>query len=225
MSKRVADAVGGLTIRRPWPLLGLVVVALTLTTCSLIPPRRSEPVVKIGLVAPFEGRYREVGYDVIYSARLAIREANQASGPGQTKVLLTAVDDFGDPEIARQSAEAMTIDPDVMAVIGHWRPQTTAAARPIYQSAGLAFVEAGQGDFGPTDPSDLAAGFLRAYEDVTPFDETAGPYAGSAYDGLRLILAAMEEIEAGGGAIDRASVSKMLESFSFVGITGTVRNK
>jgi hypothetical protein len=225
MLKPAADDIAGRVKRLRLPLLGLVAAALLLTACDSLWPKRGDPVVKIGLVAPFEGRYRDVGYDVIYSARLAIREANQASQAGQTKVLLTAVDDFGDPEIARESASAMTIDPQVMAVIGHWLPETTAAARPVYQAAGLAFIEAGEGDFGATDPATLAAGFLSAYEDVTPFDETAGPFAGSAYDGVRLILAAIKEIEAGGGAINRASVSKELESFSFAGITGTVRDK
>lgn len=33
-----------------------------------------DPVVKIGLVAPFEGRHRAIGYDAIYSARLAVRD-------------------------------------------------------------------------------------------------------------------------------------------------------
>lgn len=222
MWKRAAEVVAVMLQTWPLRLLGLILVGLILTACDLM-PQRSDPVVKIGLVAPFEGRYRDLGYDVIYSARLAIREANLASGPGQTKTLLVAVDDFGDPEIARESAKAMTLDPDVMAVIGHWLPGTTAAARPVYEASGLAFIEAGQGFFGATDPASLDAGFLRAYEDITPFDETAGPYAGSAYDGVRLILAAMAAIEAGGDAIDRASVNDKLETFSFEGLTGTVR--
>jgi len=43
-----------------------------LTACSA----STQPVVKIGLVAPFEGRYRPIGYEAIYAARLAIREIN-----------------------------------------------------------------------------------------------------------------------------------------------------
>jgi ABC-type branched-subunit amino acid transport system substrate-binding protein len=200
-------------------------VMMLLTACDLAPVRPSGQVVKIGLVAPFEGRYREVGYDVIYSARLAIREANQASETGQMKALLVAVDDFGDPEMARESAEAMAIDPEIMAVIGHWLPETTTAARPIYEAAGLALVEIGQGDLGPVDPTSLPSAFLGAYEDVTPFDDTAGPFAGTAYDGVWLILAAMEEIEAGGEAIDRINVREKLATFSFEGITGRVRSR
>lgn len=203
-------------------LVGLALVMAALSSCGLT-DSRSDTVVKIGLVAPFEGRYREVGYDVIYSARLAVREANQASGPGRVKILLVAVDDFGDPEMARESAEAMVIDPDVVAVIGHWLPETTAAAAPIYASEGLAFVSAGEGDLGPTDPAQLNESFLKAYEDVTPFDESAGPYAGSAYDGMGLILTALAQIEQSGDMIDRSRVRETLSRTSYEGITGTVR--
>ena len=40
----------------------------------------TRPVIKIGLVAPFEGRYREIGEEIIYAVRLAVREANKAGG-------------------------------------------------------------------------------------------------------------------------------------------------
>ena len=57
--------------RPPAPRGVLVVLILVLLTgCLQTPPH----VVKIGLVAPFEGRYREIGYDVIPAARLAVRE-------------------------------------------------------------------------------------------------------------------------------------------------------
>lgn len=221
-------AVRAMAVESDWRLrllTSMTLVMLALSACDGSFPQRSDPVVKIGLVAPFQGRHREMGYDVIYSARLAIREANQATEGGRTKALLVAVDDFGDPEIARESAEAMIIDPEVMAVIGHWLPETTAAARPVYEAAGLALVEAGQGTFGATNPASLDDVFLSAYEEVTPFDETAGPYAGSAYDGVRFILAAIAEIEANGGDINRASVTQKLETFRFEGITGSVEKE
>ncbi len=53
---------------------------LLLTGCQF--PGTVRPTVKIGLVAPFEGRYRYVGYDVIYAVRLALHEANAAGGVG-----------------------------------------------------------------------------------------------------------------------------------------------
>src|SRR5919108_607445 len=75
-------------------------VAFVLTAC--VPVTR--PVVKIGLVAPFEGRYREVGYEVIYAVRLAVREANAGGGVAGYSVELTALDDGGDSALAAHQA-------------------------------------------------------------------------------------------------------------------------
>ena len=61
-----------------------------------------QPVVKVGLVGPFEGANRAVGYDVIYSARLAVREINEAGGIGGYRVALVALDDSGDPQLAQE---------------------------------------------------------------------------------------------------------------------------
>jgi ABC-type branched-subunit amino acid transport system substrate-binding protein len=90
------------------------------------------PVVKIGLVAPFEGRYRAIGYEAIYAARLAIREINAAGGVQGVRVELLALDDGGDPLAAIEQARKLAIDPQVVAVLGHFRPDTTSAAIDTY---------------------------------------------------------------------------------------------
>ena len=203
-------------------LLLLVSLLLPLSGCRGDEPLRVDPVVKIGLVAPFEGRNRDVGYDVIYSARLAIRQENERRGPGQVRLALVALDDFGDPTMARESAEAAAIDPGIVAIIGHWLPETTAAAKPVYEAAGLPFVAAGDGPLGMIDPAGLEPRFLQAYANVTPFDEVAGPYAGTAYDGVNLIIAALTEVENSGRDIERVTIGEALESLSYAGITGTV---
>lgn len=95
------------------------------------------PTVKIGLVAPFEGRYRYVGYDVIYAVRLALREANEAGGVEGYYVELVAYDDGADPAMAAQQARKLDVDPDVVAALGHFREETTAAASSTYADAGL----------------------------------------------------------------------------------------
>ena len=84
--------------------------------------------VKVGLVAPFEGRHRAIGYDALYSARLAVRELNAAGGIDGTRVALVALDDSGNPEFAAATADSLIVDPNVVAVVGHWLPETTAAA-------------------------------------------------------------------------------------------------
>jgi branched-chain amino acid transport system substrate-binding protein len=101
------------------------------------------PTVKIGLVAPFEGRYRYVGYDVVYAVRLALREANAAGGVGGYSVELVAYDDGADPAMAVQQARKLAVDPEVVAVIGHFREETTAAAWSTYAEAGLPLVAPG----------------------------------------------------------------------------------
>src|SRR5437773_8430394 len=57
---------------------GWLLASALLLLPACVPVTR--PIVKIGLVAPFEGRYRDVGYEVIYAVRLAVREANASGG-------------------------------------------------------------------------------------------------------------------------------------------------
>lgn len=181
-----------------------------------------DPVVKIGLVAPFEGQYREVGYDVIYSARLAVREINRAGGIGGYRLALVALDDGGSTELAAETAASLAIDPAVITVVGHWRPETTAAAAPIYARSGLPFIATGIEPFTSADPAALPATFHQAYEDVTPFDETAGPYAAPAYDAFQLLFHALEEAKESNGQINRRTVAMALSGLEYTGLTGTV---
>ncbi len=67
----------------------------------------TQPVVKIGLVAPFEGRYRPIGYEAIYAARLAIREINARGGINGHRIELVALDDRGEPEKAIDGGAAV----------------------------------------------------------------------------------------------------------------------
>jgi branched-chain amino acid transport system substrate-binding protein len=189
---------------------------LFLTSCHSV-----TPVVKIGLVGPFEGRYREVGYDVIYSARLAVREINQAGGIDDYRVALVALDDGGDKELARETAESLTLDPAVIVVVGHWLTQTTAVAAPIYAQADLPFIQMGSEPFTTFNPANLPPDFKAAYETVTPFDEQAGPYAGSTYDAFNLLWLALAHA-AENGPITRQSVTNSLNSLQYEGLTGKV---
>lgn len=172
------------------------------------------PVVKVGLVAPFEGRDRAVGYDVLYSARLAVREINAAGGIDGTRVALVALDDGGRAEFAAQTAESLLIDPNVVAVVGHWLPETTAVARPLYVDGGLAFLAGGAAPFAASDPAALPATFVDAYTAVTPFAELPGTYAGAAYEAFNVLWALMAEAEGQSGRIDRASVQAVFDGGS-----------
>ena len=113
--------------------LCLAIWALGLSGCFPV----TRPVIKIGLVAPFEGRYRDVGYEVIYAVRLAVREANAGGGVAGYSIELLALDDSGDPAMAVTQAQKIAIDPQVVGVIGDWLDETTTAAASTYAAAGL----------------------------------------------------------------------------------------
>jgi ABC-type branched-subunit amino acid transport system substrate-binding protein len=112
-----------------------LIMAALLAMWGCMPVTR--PVVKIGLVAPFEGRYRDVGYEVVYAVRLAVREANAGGGVAGYTIELTALDDSGDPGQAAEQALKMAADPAILGVIGHWLDRTTYGAGPVYAAEGL----------------------------------------------------------------------------------------
>ncbi|MBI5666506.1 MAG: hypothetical protein HZC41_00740 [Chloroflexi bacterium] len=66
---------------------------------------------RIALLAPFEGRYREVGYNALYAAKLAFQEWPE------TPVELLAVDDGGTVDSAIDRARALAQDPLVKAAV------------------------------------------------------------------------------------------------------------
>jgi len=127
--------------RSPWRLTAvwLLLAALLLPACKPV----ARPVIKLGLVAPFEGRYRDVGYEVIYAVRLAVREANAAGGVAGFGIELTALDDSGDPASAAEQARKLGTDPQIAGVIGDWLDATTLNAAPLYAAEGLPFLATG----------------------------------------------------------------------------------
>jgi len=94
--------------------------------------------IKIGLVAPFEGLHRPLGYEALFAAKLALQERNVSGGVNGYQVELVALNDFDDPTEARIQARALVADPEVLGVVGHLSSEATLAAMPVYQGANLA---------------------------------------------------------------------------------------
>lgn len=117
-------------------IVALCIVPLFIASCS--PSTR--PTVKIGVVAPFVGRYREVGEEIIAAVRFAVREANEAGGIHGYSVELMAYDDEGDPTLAAEQARKLATDPQVVAVLGDWLDATTVAAAPVYAASQIPFL-------------------------------------------------------------------------------------
>ena len=94
-------------------------------------PGDAAPVVKIGVIAPFEGAGRPLGYAVLPAIKAAVTEANASGKLGRYQVLVVAFnDDLHGPTAAAQ-AKALALDPEVLAVVGPWSVETVAAAEPI----------------------------------------------------------------------------------------------
>lgn len=86
----------------------LPVLILLLAGCAGSHPATP---VRIALLAPFEGRYREIGYNALYAARLAVADK------GDVNIELLAVDDGGTAASAANRARALALDPLVKVVI------------------------------------------------------------------------------------------------------------
>ncbi|VAW31511.1 hypothetical protein MNBD_CHLOROFLEXI01-1386, partial [hydrothermal vent metagenome] len=121
-----------------------------------------------------------------------------------------------------ETAVSLTIDPAIVAVIGHGLTETTAVAAPIYAKAGLPFLPLGNPPFSASDPSLLPDNFQTAYSGITPFDETAGPYAAATYDAMQLLLQAMAVGSSQTGQITPDSVTNGLSGLNYTGLTGIV---
>jgi branched-chain amino acid transport system substrate-binding protein len=112
----------------------------SLPACAAAEAFSSPPTLKIGLVAPFEGLHRPLGYEALFGVKLALQERNLAGGVGGYRVELVALNDFDDPLEAEKQARALSADPDVVGVVGHLSAATTQAALPVYRQANLALV-------------------------------------------------------------------------------------
>lgn len=99
---------------RIWRFIFIPLLLILLSACAVV---RAEQRVKIALFAPFEGRYREIGYNALYAARLGLSldQAMRVFNGGPLNIDLMAVDDGGTEAV--NHARALAQDPLVMGVI------------------------------------------------------------------------------------------------------------
>ncbi len=120
---------------KKWIILGFVLSFFS----GCLPVINGAPsTIKIGLIAPFEGLHRPLGYEVLFAAKLAIQERNSGTGLAGYRVELVALNDFEIPERTDLQARALITDPDIVGVVGHLSAKTTLSALPIYQAANIA---------------------------------------------------------------------------------------
>lgn len=189
--------------------------AVASTACASV-----APVVKIGLVAPFEGAQRAIGYDVIFSARMAVQEINAAGGINGIRVALVALDDRGNAKLASDAAAALVIDPGVVAVVGHWQPETTTIAAAHYAAAGMPFLSMADTAITQFPPTELPLEFQDRYIAIAPFNESPGSYAGPAYDAFQMLWEAFRLAEQNTGRISREDITASWYGLEYQGLTG-----
>lgn len=100
------------------------------------------PVIKIGLLASFEGLYRRNGYEALRAMRLAIDVATidvatNGSSSQLVAVIPLAMDSGVDGEDARRVAQKLLRDPDLKAVVGPYDPMLIEAIRPLIEAQQL----------------------------------------------------------------------------------------
>jgi branched-chain amino acid transport system substrate-binding protein len=117
-----------------------LIAIVWLSACTGIGAGDTPATIKIGLIAPFEGLHRPLGYEALFGVKLALQERNLTEGVAGYRVELVALNDFDDPVEAERQARALMADPDVVGVVGHLSAATTQAALPVYQAAEVAVV-------------------------------------------------------------------------------------
>ena len=136
---------------------------------------KSEPVIKIGFVAPLTGDQAAHGNDMLQGAQLALDEAKAAGEiiPG-FKVELSPLDDNRSPAQAVSAAKRLAADSDVLAVVGHLNSSYTKPASAVYHEARLLHLCPVS-----SNPEISRQGFDTFYR-ICPTDDLQGP-AGARY--------------------------------------------
>jgi branched-chain amino acid transport system substrate-binding protein len=100
----------------------------------------------LALVGPMSGDGAQYGKAMLKGAELLLDEINAQGGINGRKLSLKVYDDQNNPELAKEVAEKIVKNQDVLAVLGHYYSTTTLAAAPIYEQAGIVMISASASD-------------------------------------------------------------------------------
>jgi len=178
-------------------------------------PGDAAPVVKIGLIGPFEGLGRPLGYELLPVVKAALAEANDGGQLGRYRVALVALNDDLDPQTAAAQAHALAQDPDLIAVLGPWTSATAAAAAPMLAQAGIPLLATAPLSAPSTgiytlcpDPEEIYAALEAEAERLATAGSVTRVYAGDAAaaadDLIRWRVAGGEDVLIGGPDLARA---------------------
>src|SRR5690348_15903066 len=87
--------------------------------------------VKIGVIAPLSGPLTGLGVGIRNDANLAVRQANEAQKINGWKVVLSAEDDTGVPDVGANAATKLSDDKAVVGVVGTLNSSVAEKVAPI----------------------------------------------------------------------------------------------
>jgi hypothetical protein len=161
--------------------------ACCLSAC--VPIQISRPAFKVGLLAPFDGQGRAIGYEALYAAKLALQERNASGGLAGWSVELVALDNGNQPDESIKQARVLAVDPDVMRMVVVLHLIDVAPTRPLLASFAIPF-ELVAADGGESVPTSSPA-FVEAYQGISG-GITPGALAARTYASVRQMLGLME---------------------------------
>ena len=170
----------------------------------------AKPYVKIAVSVPIGNRL-EIAWEILRGVAQAQTEINRRGGIDGKSLLIEIVSDDNNPEVARQLAQRLAADLDVLAVVGHNDSNVSIAASDIYQEQELVMVS-------PTSTSSELSGIgsyiMRTTPSVSVLAKTLASYAligsleriavcsdSSSSDSSSFAHKFTAEITAGGGQI------------------------
>ncbi len=109
------------------------VASCILFSLSILSCNSTRPVVKIGLLAPFEGLHRESGYEALTAMRAALADYPL----DKFEALPLALDTSADPAQARRAAVKMLRDEAVAAVVGPLQSRQVSAVADVIAASGI----------------------------------------------------------------------------------------
>jgi hypothetical protein len=110
----------------------ILVCLLCIVACM---PQKPSPVLKIGLLAPFEGERRQLGDPHLLAT---IRAATPERVQGR-RVEWVILDTHGIPEMAHQRARELLADEALLAIIGPLLPEEVEAVAPLMENDKIAW--------------------------------------------------------------------------------------
>jgi branched-chain amino acid transport system substrate-binding protein len=137
-------------------------------------------VAKIGVIAPLSGDLTALGKGIQHSVELAVKQANDSNAIEGWTLQVSAKDDEGKPDIAKNAATALAADKDVVGVVGTLNSSTSQTVQPVLAAAKIVQISPANTNPSLTQGADFANAPKRTYPGyfrTCTTDAVQGPFA------------------------------------------------